>query len=453
MKAVQLIKCCNIQQAILSDKWYAPLNLIWLATYLKTYGTESEILDGIFLSEEEITQKLTAPIVGINFNVLSIKSMEEIAKIAKTKGSVVVVGGQAATPLARQLLMKDKDIDAVVLGDGEEALLQLTKRVEKGILSFEGIPNIAYRKGKEIIFSENKQIDLTTLPLPNRRIAGIDMDKYIDSFYDTNTDPVLDNVRATNAYMKKGCPRRVGNHGCSFCARIDRGLRSKTALQAYEEYAYLINEFNINYIYDDSDSWVKPSWMRNLLSLYSEFGELRAKLRVYADVRDINENSVSMMKDLGVDTVLVGIESGDERILRINGKPMTKEMIVKAVKLLGGAGIKLCDAYVLGLISETKSSVEKTRSLAQQIGHYCERRITYWNVIMPLPGSPIWSAMMDIPQLREKYGNEYKFNVEEVQKDYINHFCHLGTDGYSYLTNTCNYLQSLQNIPLRKYIR
>jgi len=453
MKVVQLIKSPCRRKEILSDHWYTPLNLIWIANYLKTHNIESEILDGIFLNAEEIISNISSKLIGINFNVLSVDSMERIAKTAKSKGSTVIVGGQAATPLASQLLMKNRDIDAVVIGDGEEAMLQLVIRAEKSIRSFEGIPNIAYRKGNDIIFSEEIRIDLTTLPMPDRRIKGIDMEKYIDSFSDTNTDPVLDNVRATNAYLKKGCPRRVGNHGCSFCARIDRGLRSKTALQAYEEYSYLINEFNINYIYDDSDSWANASWMKSLLSLYSKLGEPKARLRVYTDVRDINENSVSLMKDLDVDTVLVGIESGDERILRINGKPMTKEMIVKAVKLLGSAGIKLCDAYVIGLIGETKSSVEKTRSLAQQIGNYCERRITYWNVIMPLPGSPIWSAMMNIPELQEKYGNEYNFNIEEVQKDYINHFCHLGTDGYSYLTNTCNYLQSLQNIPLRKYIR
>ena len=46
-----------------------------------------------------------------------------------------------------------------------------------------------------------------------------------------------------------------------------------------------------------------------------------------------------------------------------------------------------------------------------------------------------------------------KFNLEEVQTDYIDHFCHLGSDGYRYLMNICNYLQSLQNIPLRKYVR
>lgn len=453
MYNIQLIKCPCQRQGLLSDRWYTPLNLIWIASYLKAAGLETQIIDGIHLNVGEIIKNICAPIVGINFNVLSTKSMEEIAQASKDRRSIVVVGGQAATPLAKQLLTKNRNIDVVVLGDGEEAMLEVASRVEKGICSFEGVPNIAYRDRDRIVFSDSRQMDLTTLPFADRKIDGIDMEKYIGSFYETNTDPALDNVRATNAYMKKGCPRRVRNHGCSFCARIDRGLRSKSALQAYEEYNYLIKEFDINYIYDDSDSWVQGPWMRSLLNIYNKFGKLKSKFRVYADVRDINENSVVMMKDLGIDTVLVGIESGDERILRFNGKPMTKEMIIKAAKLLGAAEIKLCDAYVLGLIGETKASVRKTISLAQQISNYCEKRITYWNVIMPLPGSPIWNEMMRIPKLREKYSSEYKFNLEEVQRDYIDLFCHLGSDGYRYLMNICDYLQSLQNIPLRKYVR
>lgn len=453
MSKVQLIKCLCFDDKLLTDTWYVPLNLLWIATYLNSKGISSEILDGIFLGEDDINRAISAPLIGITFNALSVRSMERIAEVAKAKGAIVVVGGQAATPLARQLLLKNKTIDVVVLGDGEEAMYHLAMRAEKNISSFEGIPNIAYRKGANIVFSEEKQIDLTTLPMPDRRTAGIDVERYINSFHETNTDPALDNVRVSNAYVKKGCPRRVNNKGCSFCARIDRGLRSKTVMQAYEEYQYLVDEFDINYIYDDSDSWVKPSWMRSLLDLYNQRGALQARLRVYADVRDINEDSVVLMKDLGVDTVLVGIESGDERILRMNGKPMTKEMIVKAAKLLGKAGIKLCDAYVLGLIGETKASVDKTRALAQQIESYCEKRVTYWNVILPLPGSPIWNGMMSIPTLKAKYGDEYKFNIEDVQRDYIQHFCHLGDDGYNYLTSICNYLQSAQDIPLRKYIR
>ena len=179
MNNIQLIKCPCQEQGLLADKWYTPLNLIWIANYLKAHGIETQIIDGIHLNVGEIIKNICAPIVGINFNVLSTKSMEEIAQASKDRGSIVVVGGQAATPLAKQLLTKNRNIDVVVLGDGEEAMLELARRVEKGICSFKGIPNIAYRDRDRIVFSDSRQMDLTTLPFPDRKIDGIDMEKYI----------------------------------------------------------------------------------------------------------------------------------------------------------------------------------------------------------------------------------------------------------------------------------
>jgi anaerobic magnesium-protoporphyrin IX monomethyl ester cyclase len=452
MAKLQLINLVTNQSDLLEDRWPLPLNLVWIGTYLKQFGYDVEILDTNILDLHEVIKKIDAQLIGICFYATSAHLLDDVVSSAKEKGSIVVVGGQAATSLVKQLLRKNTSIDAVIFGDGEKAMLDIIRKVERGTLFFNGIPNVAYRNGDDIVFGPNEQIDITSLPLPDRRIKGLDIESYISNFSETNTDLYTKDIRATNAYMKKGCPRRTRNKGCSFCARVDIGLREKTALQTYEEYNYLIREFGINYIFDDSDSWVKRSWMKNLRELYNKNGELSTKLRVYADVRDINEENVRIMKDLGVDAVLIGIESGDEHILRFNGKLISEEMIIKAVKLLGTSDIKLCDAYVLGLLGESKKSVERTISLARQISNYCEKQITYWNMIMPLPGSRIWNNMM-MPLLQEKYGSNYNFDMEDVRKDYIHYFCNLGEEGYNYLMNICKYLQSIQNIPLREYIR
>jgi len=453
VKAIQFINLGADNSSGLDDRWQLPMNHLWLGTYVNQHGYDVEVLDTNILSLNEIIQKIEAPIIAISFFVTSAFLLDKITSEAKQKGAFVVVGGQAATPLARQILQKNQNVDVVVCGDGEEAILAITKFIIEKRGTLEDIPNLAYRCGEAIVRNANRNMCLKSLPTPDRALPGIDIEAYIANFLTTNTDGWQEELRATNAYVKKGCPRRTANSGCSFCARIDESIRAKTALQAYQEYSYLIGQCNINYIYDDSDSWVEESWMKNLINLYQKFGDLNTKLRVYADIRDINENTVSMMKDLNIDSVLVGIESGDERILHLNGKPMKKEAILKASKLLGHADIKLCDAYVFGLIGETKSSVNATINLSQQLSNYCEKRISYWNIMMPLPGSPVWREMMKISKLNEKYGDEYCLDIEEVQKDYIQNFCYLGSDGYSYLKRTCEHLQLGQKIPLRKYIR
>jgi hypothetical protein len=97
--------------------------------------------------------------------------------------------------------------------------------------------------------------------------------------------------------------------------------------------------------------------------------------------------------------------------------------------------------------------VQNTRTLSLDLHNYCEKTNTYWSIIQPLPGSRIWAAMMDIPELKEKYGAEYVFNMEDVQEKFIDRFCDLGTDGYDYLYEQCKSFQLSEGLPWRKYIR
>jgi radical SAM superfamily enzyme YgiQ (UPF0313 family) len=281
----------------LDDRWQLPLNHLWLGTFLQSFGYDLELFDTNITPLEQIIPQINASILGISFFATSSHLLERVTASAKEKGCFVVIGGQAATPLARQILRKNDNVDVVVCGDGEGQL--------------EDIPNLAYRNGDDIVFTPKLESDITKLPIPNRRLPGIEIEKYIANFATTNTDLGKEELRATNAYVKKGCPRRVGTKGCSFCARIDQGLRTKSALQAYQEYSYLIDEFGINYIYDDSDSWIQKPWLKEMAALYETHGVLKARLRVYADLKDINQDSVQLLKSLGVDAVLIGIESGD----------------------------------------------------------------------------------------------------------------------------------------------
>lgn len=123
----------------------APLNLITLGTYVKQFDYDVEIIDGLHISIDNILERINSDIVGINFNIFSVDAMEKVAFYAKNRGSFVV-GGQAATPLSKQILLKNENIDIVVKYDGEEALKQIADRLKNNIGDFNGIPNISYRK-------------------------------------------------------------------------------------------------------------------------------------------------------------------------------------------------------------------------------------------------------------------------------------------------------------------
>ncbi len=457
MKDFFLVQSVTRNSYTLSDQGFIPLNLLVLGNNLKIWRFNVEILDGQIKNvlKKDIENGIKARLIGINYTFMSTTELDSIAKSAKANGSFVVVGGQAATASAKQLLMKNSNIDYVVKFDGEEAIVKLADFVLKGNGRLEDIPNLVYRnEDGQIVENPVQQFPMKDGPFPSREINGIDMEWYIRNFrafgYPELEDPFY---RVTNTFSRKGCPRRTHYSGCSFCARIDSKMNSRTALQTYQEYKYLRDRFGINYIFDDSDSWIRPSWMRSLAKYYDELGELNIGLRIYGDVRDINPLSVALLKRLNVKSILLGIESGCEKTLFMNGKPMSVQQILQAVRLLASNNIKVCAAYVLGLLGETERSLEKTLDLSRQIKAIGNLQTNYWNMIVPLPGSPIWSKMMAIPELKARYGDEYKFDIEALRKDYVTNFCDLGNDGHTNLHDFFEYVLMEDKYPVKEYIR
>jgi len=412
---VQLIQAPSESKDLRNERWFTPMGLISTGTYLGNFDYEVEIFDGLHYPLDYILNRINADIVGINFNIFSTSSMDRIAEQAKKQGSLVVVGGQAATPLTKQLLQGNKNIDLVVRYDGEEALRQIADRVKEGSNDFWGIPNIAYRKAGNIVEEKIEKIEIEKLPIPHRKIKGINLEKYIDFWVGDSS------IRATNTFTKRGC-----NRACSFCARIDKGIRARTPEQVFEEDKKLVEEFKVNYIWEMSDTYFTDiNWLRRFRKIYESNGGLPVKYWAFCDIRDINKETVEIMSALNVDKVCVGIESGNEEIRRNNGKNFTNKEVYEAVKLLGKAGITLEDSYVLGLMGENEETIKQTYKLSQQVAKLCKTERTAYNLILPLPGSPIWQRMMQIPALQSKYGQEYRFDVEELRKDFISYFCNL----------------------------
>jgi len=413
---IQLVKPPIDFEGTLDQKWFAPLGLISLGTYLEEAGHDVEILDGQHLSLDEIKGRLDAPVVGSNFHIFSVNALDEIVTTARDRGSIVVVGGQAATPLSEQLLRNNDNIDVVVRYDGEEALRQIAERRSR---DFRGIPNTVYFRDGKIVHENIELLDLESLPVPNRRIKGIDLEAYTKSWskeWDKNNE-----FRPTSVITKRGCPRR-----CSFCGRIDKKMRKRTTYQAFMEYKMLTEEFNVNYLYELNDTnFYDKKWMREFRQIYDREGGLNAKFWAFADVRDIDEEVTEHMQATGVYMVCLGIESGNEAIRRLNNKNFTNEQVLEACALLGKYGIKVSDAYVLGLMGETQETLIDTHVLSQQVKNVCETEDTAFSNITPLPGSIIWERMMDIPELQAKYGNEYKFDIKEMRQDYLANFCKL----------------------------
>ena len=106
---------------------FPPLDLLSIASYVQDRHPEFnvEILDGEMLSLKDIIGSLDAEVVGVSPKVFSHETALTIAQVASASGSRVIFGGAWASAIPRYLLQKNSNIEAVCIGDGEEALLAL----------------------------------------------------------------------------------------------------------------------------------------------------------------------------------------------------------------------------------------------------------------------------------------------------------------------------------------
>jgi radical SAM superfamily enzyme YgiQ (UPF0313 family) len=91
------------------------------------------------------------------------------------------------------------------------------------------------------------------------------------------------------------------------------------------------------------------------------------------------------MKEAGCHTLLLGVESGDEQLLREYSKGVTKDQMRTAFSLCRKLGIRTLGHFIIGLPGETDLTAQKTIHFAKELD--CD--IASFNIAVPVVGTPL----------------------------------------------------------------
>ena len=104
---------------------------------------------------------------------------------------------------------------------------------------------------------------------------------------------------------------------------------------------------------------------------------------------------IDYFKELNVEEVFLGIESGDDRLLRKAFKGQTRERSYRALKLLNDHKVKFFPSFVLGLPGESKESLNNTYELCKDISELGGLDRISSTILKPIPGSPAYTKVID----------------------------------------------------------
>jgi radical SAM superfamily enzyme YgiQ (UPF0313 family) len=165
--------------------------------------------------------------------------------------------------------------------------------------------------------------------------------------------------------------------------------------------------------------------------------DLHFKWRAFFRTDAISEDNVEVLAKSGCMVAYLGIESGDDKVLKAMKKQTTREQNLKAVKLLDSQGIGTISTLIIGFPEETRESVDNSISLLNSFPDSTLPIHKYYPFVFLLfPLSPIAS-----PENRRKYKIEGGYenwshstmNSEEAKEQFLRLFKEVEIPPVAYL--------------------
>lgn len=389
MKVV-LVRPPKVQGSLEKDSVQQPINIAVIAAYLRRHGHEVAIWDYEVesFSESAYVGRLLASdpqIVGFTCMTGTILDAGSIASVLKRSCPhiMTVVGGPHVTALPERSLEEFPSFDVVVMGEGEETMLELCSRVERG-KPLEGVLGIAYRTDGTIRVEGRRPLikDLDSLPYPARDLLDL-------SRYQGASTPGLYDYRkgtSTELFTSRGCGQR-----CIFCAMsvvFQQKVRFRSPEHVLGEVEECRDRFGYLHFTIEDDTFAYGT--RRLEMICEGLGRLGVTWDCDCRVDVVSPEKLALMARNGCKKISYGVESGSPRIMKLNQKGITVEQVRNAFAWTKKAGI-ICQAnFIVGSHpDETMEDIRMSENLMREISP----DLLFIAPIIPFPGTRLHAML------------------------------------------------------------
>ena len=323
---------------------------------------------------EQVVRGFDPDIIGISIKTATFSAGVKLAQQAKAMqpGALVVAGGPHPTIDPADLLNGCPQMDLTIAGEGERAVVELCRRVERARGSFggrapssgwgepgllaelvDGLPGVGVRDagGKVTVQPAALVTDLDALAFP-RLEAFINVDA---------------GSRPYHMMTSRGCPFRCAY--CSVRSIAGRKLRTRSVESVVEEILFAKACYGVEVFEVDDDNFTLQ--IERAKMICEALLQRRVNLPWYLPngirAEMLDRELADLLARSSCHTVALGIESGDPRVLRAIRKGISPDSVRRAVGMLQDAGIRVMGFFIVGLPGSDLQSdlytIEYERSL------------------------------------------------------------------------------------------
>lgn len=354
------------------------------ANYLKE---RSDLTTPVWREVRSAISEYKPDVVGISAKSQNFNSACMVAGLAKeiNRGIVTIVGGPHPSMVGRDA-MGCQDIDISVIGEGERTIAELLNALAGG-RDLGVVTGIIYRRDGSILENGPREFieDLDSLPFPSADASGTLKD------YKRYPKVAFKNILAT-----RGCP-----YDCLFCGSYkiwSRRPRFRRPENVTREITSLQHKGLGSVHFSDDTFGIEKRYIKSLCHAIIERCPA-ARWSCETHVKLLDEDIVTLMKKAGCFSIQLGVESGDDGILKNIRKNFTIEEALAACGMIRRHGIELRLFFMLGSPFETEETLSETARLIKKIK--CDELI--YSIFTPYPGTEAFELCRDRGLIRGAY--------------------------------------------------
>ena len=369
-----------------------PIGLSYVGTVLKQKGYEVKIVDSIapfrkYTKDDikKLIKEYQPDVVGFSLFINFISDVYDFVRELKQTfpGIVFIAGGPHASAMPEELIQNG--FDFVVIGEGEETIVDLLEGIQKKVSSFKHIKGIAYKNGKYAnpIITEPRPLikDLDSLPFPERESFPIEN-------YTGSSSPDSDSYFWIMS-SSRGCP-----FDCLYCMNADvfgRGYRFRSAENIIEEIKIIHNKFGSNYVYFiDDEFMIRKDRTYKFTDLLIE-NNIKIGWTALARISNVDTEFINKMVRSGLKELVYGVESGDPITLEKINKKMSLEQIKKGIEYTLKSSIPAFGINnMIGFPWEKKENILNTYRLNRSIRLEKPVSHSFW-IPIPYPRTGLYN--------------------------------------------------------------
>jgi B12-binding domain/radical SAM domain protein len=323
-------------------------------------------------------------IVGISFFTTQLFEIRDLIITLRTKfqgKSLFIAGGPHPTgdPIGTLKL----GFDIVVVGEGEETLIELMRKIDLGV-DYNNIKGIAYlNKSDEHILTGKREL--------------IDLDEYPPF-------PLI-NTRYGAIEITRGCP-----YACYFCQipHISGTKPRHRSIKVISKYVRVLRDFygdqtDIRFITPNSFGYGSPDGktlnmekIEELLHVTREIIGNKAKIFFGTFPSEVRPEHVSketinlILKYANNDNITIGAQSGSQKILDACHRGHTIDDVYKAVEITLKSNLEINVDFIFGLPGEEEEDINLSLNLMKNLAEMGAK--IHAHSFIPLPQTPFAKA-------------------------------------------------------------